>query len=218
MVIRDFNQQLGMDYKHTFPPIAKLATVRLTTSLAASKKWHLKQLDINDAFPHGYLNEEIYITPHLGYSKAAPGRVCKLKKSLYGLKQDFRQWNIELTKFLLSIGFIQSRNNHSLFIYTSGSTFTATLIYVNDILLTAPELSHVDFVKASLHSKFTIKNLGDALYFLGIELCKTNTGILLNQRKYICDILQKFDLSSCPSAHTSLPTNIKLSTMSFPTL
>lgn len=97
-------------------------------------------------FFRGYIDEEIYMILPLGYTKAFLGQVCKLKKSLYILKQASRQWSIELTKFFLHVGFQQFKNDHSLFIYSSGSVYTIVLIYVDDILLTGPDLSHIDNV------------------------------------------------------------------------
>lgn len=71
--------------------MAKLAIVRVVIALATTKQWPLHQLDINNAFLHGYIDEDIYMKPPQGYHKALPGQVCKLKRSLYGLKQASRQ-------------------------------------------------------------------------------------------------------------------------------
>ena len=101
LVIRGFEQVKDKDYKHTFSPVAKLTTVRVLIALASSKGWPLHQLDINNAFLHGFIDEEVYMSPPEGYGKAQAGQVCKLERSLYGLKQASRQWNLELTKFLL---------------------------------------------------------------------------------------------------------------------
>ncbi|GJX94424.1 retrovirus-related pol polyprotein from transposon TNT 1-94 [Tanacetum coccineum] len=116
LVVRGFNQKEGQDYKHTFLPVAKLAIVRVLIALATAKEWDLHQLDISNAFPHGYIDEEIYMVPPEGYTKAAPNQVCKLTRSLYGLKQASRQWNQELTKFLLANGYAQSKHDYSLFV------------------------------------------------------------------------------------------------------
>ena len=122
-VVRGFHQVKDKDYKHTFSPVAKLSTVRILVALATQKKWPLHQLDINNAFLHGFLDEEVYIMPPEGYSQAA-GKGCKLKRSLYGLKQASRQWNKEFTKFFGAAGLptvqkrllpIHSRQGH--FIY-----------------------------------------------------------------------------------------------------
>ena len=97
-VVRGFNQIKDKDYKHTFSPVAKLPTVRVLIALATTKGWPIHQLDINNAFLHGTLDEEVYIIPPEGYEKAK-GKVCKLNKSLYGLKQASCQWNKNLLNF-----------------------------------------------------------------------------------------------------------------------
>ncbi|GKE66502.1 putative zinc finger, CCHC-type containing protein [Tanacetum coccineum] len=88
MVIIGFDQREGTDYKHTFSPVAKVVTVRVLIVIATAKEWPLHQLDVNNAFLHGYVEEYIYMKPPEGYSKAAPRHVCKLSKSFYGLKTD----------------------------------------------------------------------------------------------------------------------------------
>ena len=107
LVIRGFAQVKDKDYKHTFSPIAKITTVRVLIGLAAAMNWDLHQLDINNAFLHGFLEEEVYMLPPEGYFHAQPGQVCKLQRSLYGLKQASRQWNLELSKFLVNKGYNQ---------------------------------------------------------------------------------------------------------------
>ena len=94
----------------------------------------MHQLDVNNAFLHGYVEEEIYMKPPEGYNKALRGKVCKLNKSLFGLKQASRQWNQELSRFLVSLGYKQSKHDYSLFIKAKGDLFTVALLYVDDVL------------------------------------------------------------------------------------
>nr|GEY11135.1 hypothetical protein [Tanacetum cinerariifolium] len=104
--------------------------------LAVHHNWFIEQLDINNAFLHGDLHEEVYMTIPQGYSKQLPpNTVCKLTKSIYGLKQANRQWFHKLTTFLLTIGFQHCYANTSLFTLTEGSYFTILLVYVDDILI-----------------------------------------------------------------------------------
>nr|GEY32914.1 hypothetical protein [Tanacetum cinerariifolium] len=141
LVVRGFNQKEGLDYKHTFSPVFKFTTVKVLIAIATAKQWPLHQLDINNTFLHGYINEEIYMLPPEGYTKAKPGQVCKLNRSLYGLKQASRQWNQELTIFLVE---------------------------KEDVLITGYTPTKVDSLKKSHDDKFTIKDLGLAKYFLGV--------------------------------------------------
>ncbi|GKC62254.1 retrovirus-related pol polyprotein from transposon TNT 1-94 [Tanacetum coccineum] len=211
LVVRGFNQQEGLDYKDTFSPVAKLATVRVLIALATVKQWPLHQLDINNAFLHGYIDDEIYMLPHEGYNKASKRQVCKLSKSLYGLKQASRKWNHELTKFLLSLGYVQSKHDYSLFVKTKDEEFTTFFVYVDDMLITGNSQSAILNLKSCLEKKFTIKDLGLAKYFLGIELCKIDTGMHLNQRKYILELLTHAGLTAAKPSSFPLPTQLNLS-------
>ncbi|KAL0322466.1 UNVERIFIED_CONTAM: Retrovirus-related Pol polyprotein from transposon RE2 [Sesamum angustifolium] len=104
LVAKGYSQIEGVDYFDSFSPVAKTVTVRVFLAIASSYSWPISQLDVNNAFLHGHLEEEVYMLPPEGYLRARPGQVCRFKRSLYGLKQASRQWNIELTSKLESHG------------------------------------------------------------------------------------------------------------------
>lgn len=111
----------------------------------------------------------------LGYKVpySAVPLVCRLIKSIYGLRQASREWNCKLTVFLLDYGFTQSLAYYSMFIHKQGSLFTVAVVYVDDILLTGDNLTIIADLKAALRAKFSIKDLGEAKYYLGLEVSRT---------------------------------------------
>ena len=137
--------------------------------------------------------------------------VCKLIRSIYGLRQAARQWNVELSKHLLQLGFSQSKQDYSLFVKKDkNGDFTAVVAYVDDLLLTGNLLSNIKIVKESLHEAFTIKDLGELAYFLGIEVSRTASGILLNQRKYILDLLKDCNMENCKAVTVLFKNGVHL--------
>ncbi|XP_020549853.1 uncharacterized protein LOC110012087 [Sesamum indicum] len=142
---------------------------------------------------------------------ADPNLVCRLHRSLYGSKQASHQWNMELTTLLQSFGYSQCPHDHCLFLKITDSCFVALLVYVDDILLTGDSTTELDALKAHLHSLFTIKDLGLAKYFLGLEFARSSHGLLVTQQKYLPDILADTSMLGAKAAPTPLPPGLKLS-------
>jgi hypothetical protein len=116
--VKAFKQRYGIDYEDTFSPVVKIAMVHLVLSLAISQGWCLKQLDVQNAFLHGVLKEEVYMRKPLGYEdKNNPSYVCKLDKTIYGLKQEPRVWYSRLSTRLCELDFVPSKSDTSLFVY-----------------------------------------------------------------------------------------------------
>ena len=161
LVAKGFTQQEGVDFTGTFSHVAKLARVKLLLALAAIKGWYLSQMGVSNA--HSELDEEIYMTlphvytPTLGVLPSS--LVWRLHKSIYGLKQASRQWYHCLSDVLIQADFSQSPSDNTLFVKQTGSTFTAILIYVDDIMIVSNCDAEVISLKAALHSSFKIKDL-----------------------------------------------------------
>lgn len=117
-------------------------------------------------------------------------KVYRLHKSLYGLKQGSKQWNLKLIHTLLSLGYKQSSTGHSLFTKSTNTSFTTLLVYVDDLMLAGNDMSEISPVKSVLDDRFRIKDLGSLRFFPGLEISRSSHGIALNERKYILDLLE----------------------------
>ncbi|KAL6214060.1 hypothetical protein ACLB2K_013498 [Fragaria x ananassa] len=117
LVAKGYTQKYRVDYDETFALVAKINTIRVLMSLAANMDWPLQQFDVKNAFLHGDLNEEIYMDLPLGYNTSTGEKVvCRLKNSLYGLKQSLRAWFGRFTSFMKKIGYRKSNSDHTLFL------------------------------------------------------------------------------------------------------
>ena len=136
LVAQGFSQKRGLDYDETFSPVVRTESVRSMIALAATDNLLLHQMDVTTAFLNGTLEEEVYMKQPEGFAtKGKEHLVCKLKKSIYGLKQSPRCWNVELDDHLCDIGFTQSTSDPCIYTSEGGSVLLA--VYVDDVLLAA---------------------------------------------------------------------------------
>ncbi|KAL2240231.1 UNVERIFIED_CONTAM: Retrovirus-related Pol polyprotein from transposon RE2 [Sesamum indicum] len=183
-------------------------TIRIFLAVAVGKGWPMHHLDVNNAFLHGTIDEDIYMDAPQGYN-IPQGKVCKLEKSLYGLKQASRKWNEEFTNKVREFGFEQCSHDHCLFVKGSGNNLIALIVYVDDILITSSSESHIMIVKDYLDKIFTVKHLENAKYFLGLELARSAEGLVVTQHKYAQDIVKDIGLSNGKDVTTPLPLGLK---------
>nr|GEW20391.1 ribonuclease H-like domain-containing protein [Tanacetum cinerariifolium] len=208
LVVKGFNKKEGIDFDETFSPVVKMSTVKCVIALSVTNNWHLFQLDVNNAFLYGDLDEDIYTTIPKGFaSKDNKNKVCKLVKSLYGLNQDPRKYNEKLVSVLKENGFVQSNNDHTLFTKSNSNKFIAFLVYLDDIVITGNCVDEIDKFKCFLKFKFKIKDLGHLKYFLGIKVIKTSKDLCLSQRKYCLELLKDYGLLGCKLVSTRMEPN-----------
>lgn len=172
--------------------------------------WHLHQLNVNNAFLYGDLDEEIYMKPPPGLTLSDPTKVCRLKKSLYGLKQASRQWYAKLSSALKTMGYQHSRNDYSLFLKHMGDSIVFVAMYVDYVIITGNHEQEITSLMEFLEHEFKIKDLGYLNYFLGLEILHEPNGVVLTQQKFTHDLLTEFGCDSGPSSLCPLEENIKL--------
>lgn len=215
LVAKGYTQVEGVDYIDTFFPVAKLTSVKLLLGLASAFVWSLTQMDVSNAFLHGDLDEEIYMSLPQGYTPSGTlpcNPVCRLHKSMYGLKKASRQWYQCFSTVILSAGFTQSPGgDNTLFIKQAGSSFIALPIYVDDKLIASNNDAGLQALKSILHKAFVIKDLGRPKFFLGLEIAQNTSGISVCQRMYALDILEATCMLACKPSSIPMDPTLKLS-------
>lgn len=204
LIAKGFTQQEGLDFTDTFSLVAKLTTVKTLLAIFAMKSWHLVQLDVNNAFLNGDLHEEVYMQLPQGFHSKGGNVVCKLNKSLYGLKQASRQWNAKFCFVIKQHGFKKSKADYSLFMKKFNDSFIALVVYVDDILIASNNVQPVKELKVSLYQHFKLKDLGGLKYFLGLEVARLDKVITLCQQKYALEVLKDAGMSTCKPSKVPL--------------
>jgi hypothetical protein len=154
-------------------------------------------MDVKTAFLNGNIEEELYMVQPEGFvSPENVGKVCKLQRSIYGLKQASRSWNLRFDEVIKGFGFVQNVEETCIYKKMSGSSVAFLVLYVDDILLIGNDVELLKSVKEYLNSKFSMKDLGEAAYVLGIKIYRDRPRRLLAlcQSTYLDKILKKFNM------------------------
>ncbi|GJW51621.1 putative RNA-directed DNA polymerase [Tanacetum coccineum] len=192
LVDKGYTQTYGIDYSETFSPVSKIVTIRVLFLIAANQDWPLHQFDVKNAFLHGELKKEVYMEAPPGFSQHFKHReVCKLKKSLYGLKQSPRAWFGRFTLAMKKYGYKQSNSDHTLFLSHRGDRVTCLIIYVDDMIITGNDESEIKKLKEGLCAEFEMKDLGNLRYFLGIKVMRSQQGIFI-YIAYVVGVVSQF--------------------------
>ena len=211
-VVRGFTQRAGIDFGETFMPVVKPATIRTVLTIAASRRWSTRQLDVSNAFLHGNLQEHVLCQQPTGFvDPEHPNAVCLLDKSLYGLRQAHRAWFTRFADHAIKLGFKPTRSDASLFVLRRGHDIAYLLLYVDDIVLTGSSPALLQDIIQRLKLEFAVKDLGDLRFFLGIDVKRTAEGFCLSQQRYAEDILERAGMTNCKPATTPIDAKGKLS-------
>lgn len=206
---RGFTQVKGLDYNETFSPTSRYDSIRLILSIAAREGLQIEQFDVKTAFLYGELSEEIYMEMPEGV-EAQPSKVCKLIKSIYGLKQSSRCWNKKFCSFLTTYGFKPCASDNCVFVGYFNNIKVILILYVDDGLLLAKNKIVLFTILNDLKQNFDIKIL-KFNSFIGMEINKTEDCISINQKQYVETIIDKFNLLDAKSISTPADVNVHLS-------
>lgn len=198
LVVCGCEQEYGIDYTETYSPVVNINSLRVLFALAASRNSNIIGFDVKTAFLYGELSEEIYMKMPKGYEQK--NQACKLNKSLYGLKQAPMKWNMKFTKFLNDNGLRETQSERCMFKNESGSIIL--VLYVDDGIII--DKTGIKKLLNSLTREFEVKINENLKTFIEIEVNETKEQIELTQRKYIEDVLKKFEMSDSKPFRTPI--------------
>ncbi|GJV77759.1 retrotransposon protein, putative, ty1-copia subclass [Tanacetum coccineum] len=205
-----FKKKTDMDGAvHTYK--AHIRAIRILIAIAAHYDYEIWQMDVKNVFLNGYLSEEVYMEQPKGFvNPKYPNRVCKLKRSIYGLKQASRQWNKRFDDEINKFGFTQNHDESCVYLKGSGSNVAFLILYVDDILIMGNNIPMLQDVKSYLGRCFAMKDLGEAAYILGIKIYRDRSRRLIGlcQSAYIEKILKRYHMEN--SKRGSIPMQDKL--------
>ena len=201
-VAKGYTQVKDLNYHETFSPTARITSIRMLLQTVIQDDLVVDQLDVKTAYLNAEIDCDIFVDQPEGYevtNSKEEKLVCKLKKSLYGLKQSGRNWNSTLHTFLLSENFKQSSADNC--VYTRFNVVTKVkaiiIIWVDDMIVAASSRSALNCVKVSLCNKFKMKDMGQLSWFLGMEFKFDGKTIRMSQHKYLDKMINRFDLQNC---------------------
>ena len=192
--------------------MAMLKSIRIILAIAAYYDYEIWKMDVKTAFLNRHLQEEVYMIQPEGFVSKDPNKVCKLQKSIYELKQASRSWNICFDEIIKLFGFIKNEDEPCVYKKISGSIVVFLILYVDDILLIGNDIPSLQSVKEWL-SNFSMKDLGEAAYILGVKIYRDRSNKLLglSQSTYIDKMLKKYSMDQSKKVFVPMSHGIYLS-------
>ena len=214
LIAKGYTQKEGIDYKETFSPVSSKDSFRTIMALMAHFDLKLFQMDVKTAFLNGDIDETIYMMqPENFLSSDTKKMVCKLNKSIFGLKQASRQWYYKFHQVIISSGFDMKMVDDCIYHTLSRSNHIYLVLYVDHILLATNDIGMLHETKRFISKKFEMKDLGDASFVLGIQIHRDYSRAILglSQKSYIEKVLKRFGIHDCKPGDTPMTKGDKFS-------
>ena len=206
LVARGFTQIQGIDYMETFSHVVKTNSIKVLLALATQYDFEIHQLDVKTAFLNGYIEEDIYMTIPEGFSLPSKSNlVCKLCKSLYGLKQSSRAWYQRLDQYLIFHNFHRLEFDASIYIQRKvDNTFLILTVYVDDCIFVSNQLTFILNIKTLLQQEFDMSDEGELHFTLGNAIIRNRSEgwTFIHQQNYPISKLTEYNMSDCKSIST----------------
>lgn len=210
LVAKGYAQKAGVDYDETYSPVVSFPSLRAVLAEAVDRGMHIHQMDVVTAFLNGSLDEDIYMDQPSGFVQPGDENlVCKLSKSLYGLKQSPRCWNIVLDNFLKSLNFVNSNADQCVYVRELSGSKAMIAVYVDDLVIMTDTEDQMLDIKQALAAQYNMKDLGPLHFCLGISVEQEQSSITLNQKHYVNQILHKFGMNNANPVSTPMATDVK---------
>ncbi|GKC29574.1 retrotransposon protein, putative, ty1-copia subclass [Tanacetum coccineum] len=207
LVAKGFTQTYGVDYRETFSHVADIRSIRILLAIVVFFDYEIWKIDVHTAFLNGYRCEDIYMVRTEGFvDPNHSNKVCKLQRSIYGLKQASRSWNKRFDKEIKKIGFTQNPYEPCVYLKASESNVAFLVLYVDDILLMGNSVAMLQEVKSWLCKCFSIKELGEAGYIIGIKIIRDGSKwlIALSHSVYLEKTLKKFRMENSKKGYSPM--------------
>ncbi|GJY06726.1 retrotransposon protein, putative, ty1-copia subclass [Tanacetum coccineum] len=204
LVAKGYTQLYGVDYEETFSLVADIRAIRILISVAAYYDYEIWQTDVKTAFLKGYLDEDIYMVQLEGFiDPNHPRKVCKLQRSIYGLKQASRSWNKRFDEEIKRFRFTENLDEPCVYQKASGSNVTFLILYVDDIIIMENHIPSLQSVKDYLGKRFAMKDLGKATFILGIKIYRDRSKRLIGlcPNAYMDKILRRYKMDNSKRGH-----------------
>ena len=208
-----FSQRPGFDYLETYASTLRWSTLRTILAIAAIDGLHLHSVDISHAFLNGEIDTEVYMRQPEGFKQGGPDKVCRLNKSLYGLKQSPRLWSEKLTSVLEQLGFKRLESDPCVYLYVRGNIKVIVPVFVDDITLVSKDSGTLDHFVVELQYHLKLRDLGPTDYLLGIGIRRNLNShqLWINSKQYILRKLEEFGMTDCKPVGTPINPSISLS-------